>query len=65
LDHDYDGIKELTIIYRHGGCIYSMFIVELYFVRFEIFGGDNQEMELKELAQAKIDGRENGSRFNG
>jgi cytochrome c oxidase cbb3-type subunit 3 len=48
LDHDYDGIKELIIIYRHGGCIYSMFVL-LSYIYFMIrnFGGDNQEMELK------------------
>lgn len=59
LDHDYDGIKELdnTLppwwVYLFYGCI--VFAV-VYLVRFEIMGGDNQEMELKkEMAQAKID----------
>ncbi|MEZ7498800.1 cbb3-type cytochrome c oxidase N-terminal domain-containing protein [Flavobacterium sp. Arc3] len=59
LDHDYDGIKELDNnlppwwVYLFYGCI--VFAV-VYLVRFEIMGGDNQEMELKkELAQAKID----------
>jgi cytochrome c oxidase cbb3-type subunit 3 len=59
LDHDYDGIKELdnTLppwwVYLFYGCI--LFSV-VYLVRYEIMGGDNQEMELKnEMAQAKID----------
>lgn len=59
LNHDYDGIKELDNnlppwwVYLFYGCI--VFAV-VYMVRFEIMGGDNQEMELKkELAQAKID----------
>jgi cytochrome c oxidase cbb3-type subunit III len=59
LDHDYDGIKELDNnlppwwVYLFYGCI--IFAV-VYLVRFEIMGGDNQEMELKkELAQAQID----------
>jgi len=59
LDHDYDGIKELdnTLppwwVYLFYGCI--IFAV-IYLVRFEIMGGDNQEMELKkEMTQAKID----------
>lgn len=59
LDHDYDGIKELDNnlppwwVYLFYGCI--VFAV-IYLVRFEIMGGDNQEMELKkEMAQAKID----------
>ncbi|MBC5836645.1 cbb3-type cytochrome c oxidase N-terminal domain-containing protein [Flavobacterium muglaense] len=59
LDHDYDGIKELDNnlppwwVYLFYGCIAFALI---YFVRFEMMGGDNQEMELKkELAQAKID----------
>ncbi|WP_264619283.1 cbb3-type cytochrome c oxidase N-terminal domain-containing protein [Flavobacterium sp. 7A] len=59
LDHDYDGIKELDnnlppwwvyLFYA------SIVFAAVYFVRFQIMGGDNQEMELqKELAQAKID----------
>lgn len=59
LDHDYDGIKELDNslppwwVYLFYGCI--AFAV-IYLVRFEILGGDNQEMELKkEMAQAKIE----------
>ena len=59
LHHDYDGIKELDNnlppwwVYLFYGCIAFALI---YFVRFEIMGGDNQEMELqKELAQAKIE----------
>ncbi len=59
LDHDYDGIKELdnTLppwwVYLFYGCIVFSAV---YLVRFEIMGGDNQEMELKkEMAQAKID----------
>jgi len=59
LEHDYDGIKELdnTLppwwVYLFYGCI--VFAV-VYLVRFELMGGDNQEMELKkEMAQAKID----------
>ncbi|WP_395049548.1 cbb3-type cytochrome c oxidase N-terminal domain-containing protein [Flavobacterium sp.] len=59
LDHDYDGIKELDNslppwwVYLFYGCI--IFAV-VYLVRFEVMGGDNQEMELKkEMAQAQID----------
>ena len=59
LSHDYDGIRELDNnlppwwVYLFYGCIAFSAI---YLVRFEIMGGDNQEMELKkELAQAKID----------
>jgi cytochrome c oxidase cbb3-type subunit 3 len=59
LDHDYDGIKELDNnlppwwVYLFYG---SIVFAAVYLVRFEILGGDNQEMELKkELAQAKID----------
>lgn len=59
LAHDYDGIKELdnTLppwwVYLFYGCICFGIV---YLVRFEIMGGDNQEMELKnEMAQAKID----------
>lgn len=59
LDHDYDGIKELDNnlppwwVYLFYACI--AFAV-IYLVRFEIMGGDNQEMELKkEIAQAQID----------
>ena len=59
LDHDYDGIKELDNnlppwwVYLFYACI--IFAV-VYLVRFEIMGGDNQEMELKkEMAQAQID----------
>ena len=59
LAHDYDGIKELdnTLppwwVYLFYGCICFGIV---YLVRFEIMGGDNQEMELKnEMAQSKID----------
>ncbi len=59
LDHDYDGIKELDNnlppwwVYLFYICI--IFSV-VYLFRFEIMGGDDQEMELKkELAQAQID----------
>lgn len=59
LDHDYDGIKELDNnlppwwVYLFYGCIV---FAAVYLVRFEIMGGDNQEMEFKkEMAQAKID----------
>jgi cytochrome c oxidase cbb3-type subunit 3 len=59
LDHDYDGIKELDNnlppwwVYLFYGCI---IFAAVYLVRFEIMGGDSQEMELKkEMAQAKIE----------
>ncbi len=59
LHHDYDGIKELDNnlppwwVYLFYGCI---IFAAVYLVRFEIMGGDNQEMELKkEMAQAQID----------
>jgi cytochrome c oxidase cbb3-type subunit 3 len=59
LDHDYDGIKELDNnlppwwVYLFYGCIV---FGAIYLVRFEIMGGDDQEMELKkEMAQAKIE----------
>lgn len=59
LEHDYDGIRELDNrmppwwVYLFYGCIGFSAI---YLIRFEILGGDNQEMELKkEMAQAKID----------
>lgn len=59
LNHDYDGIRELDNnlppwwVYLFYGCIG---FAAIYLVRFEIMGGDNQEMELKkELAQAKIE----------
>lgn len=62
LNHDYDGIKELDNnlppwwVYLFYGCI---IFAAIYLVRFEIMGGDNQEMELKkELAQAKIEVKE-------
>ena len=59
LDHDYDGIKELDnnlppwwVYLFYASIVFGA----VYLVRFEIMGGDNQEMELqKELAQAKID----------
>lgn len=59
LDHDYDGIKELDNnlppwwVYLFYLCI--VFGV-VYMLRYEVFGADNQEMELKkEVAQAKIE----------
>jgi len=59
LSHDYDGIKELDNklptwwVYLFYGCI---IFAAVYLVRFEIMGGDNQEMELKkEMDKAKID----------
>jgi len=59
MDHDYDGIKELDNnlppwwVYLFYICI--IFGV-IYVARYEVFGGDDQEMELKkEMAQAKID----------
>ncbi|MBE0390466.1 MULTISPECIES: cbb3-type cytochrome c oxidase N-terminal domain-containing protein [unclassified Flavobacterium] len=59
LDHDYDGIKELDnnlppwwVYLFYASIVFGV----VYFVHFEMMGGDNQEMELKkELAQAKID----------
>lgn len=59
LHHDYDGIKELDnnlppwwVYLFYITIIFSV----VYLARFEIFGADNQEMELKkEMAQAKID----------
>jgi len=59
LDHDYDGIKELDNnlppwwVYLFYACI--VFAV-VYLVRFEIMGGADQEMELKnEIAQAQVE----------
>ncbi|QSB25920.1 cbb3-type cytochrome c oxidase N-terminal domain-containing protein [Flavobacterium sp. CLA17] len=59
MDHDYDGIKELDNnlppwwVYLFYICI--VFGV-VYVARYDVFGGDDQEMELKkEMAQAKID----------
>ncbi len=59
LNHDYDGIKELDNnlppwwIYLFYLCIA---FAAIYLIRFQLLGGDNQEMELKkEMAQAKID----------
>lgn len=59
LDHDYDGIKELDnnlppwwVYLFYASIVFGL----VYFVRYEVMGGDNQEMELQnELAQAKID----------
>ena len=58
LDHDYDGIKELDNDlppwWKYlfiGSVIWGVF----YFANYQVFGGDNQEMELKnEIAVAKI-----------
>jgi cytochrome c oxidase cbb3-type subunit 3 len=38
LDHDYDRLKSLIIIYRHGGCIFlrKYCFRAVYLVRFEI-----------------------------
>ncbi|SNR56127.1 cbb3-type cytochrome c oxidase N-terminal domain-containing protein [Flavobacterium sp. ov086] len=59
MDHDYDGIKELDNnlppwwVYLFYICV--VFGV-IYVARYEFFGGDDQETELKkEMAQAKID----------
>jgi cytochrome c oxidase cbb3-type subunit 3 len=59
MDHDYDGIKELDNnlppwwVYLFYICIAFGVI---YVARYDLFGGDDQEMELKkEMAQAKID----------
>ena len=59
MDHDYDGIKELDNnlppwwVYLFYACI--VFGV-IYVARYDVFGADDQEMELKkEMAQAKID----------
>jgi len=59
LNHDYDGIKELDntlppwwVYFFYGTIIFSI----VYMVRFELMGGDDQEMELKkEMAQARIE----------
>ena len=59
LDHDYDGIRELDnklppwwLYLFYGGIVFGV----IYFAKYEIFGGDNQETEFhKEMAQAKID----------
>ncbi|MGH2664717.1 cbb3-type cytochrome c oxidase N-terminal domain-containing protein [Flavobacterium sp.] len=59
LDHDYDGIRELDnklppwwLYLFYGGIIFG----GIYFVHYEIMGGDDQETEFrKEMAQAKID----------
>jgi cytochrome c oxidase cbb3-type subunit 3 len=59
MDHDYDGIKELDNnlppwwVYLFYICI--IFGV-IYVFRYDVFGADDQEMELKkEMAQAKIE----------
>ncbi|MEP7094501.1 MAG: cbb3-type cytochrome c oxidase N-terminal domain-containing protein, partial [Flavobacterium sp.] len=59
MDHDYDGIKELDnnlppwwLYLFYIGIIFGV----IYFANYEIFGGENQEAELKkEMAQAKTD----------
>ncbi|MFH7015119.1 cbb3-type cytochrome c oxidase N-terminal domain-containing protein [Flavobacterium sp. FlaQc-47] len=59
MDHDYDGIKELDnnlppwwVYLFYMGIIFGV----IYFARYEVFGGDDQETELKmEMAQAKVD----------
>ncbi|MFB3387276.1 cbb3-type cytochrome c oxidase N-terminal domain-containing protein [Flavobacterium sp. LAR06] len=59
LHHDYDGIKELDNNLPPWW-VYLFYITIIfgvvYLARYEIFGADNQEMELKkEMAKAKID----------
>lgn len=59
MDHDYDGIKELDNNLPPWW-VYLFYISiafgVIYFARYEVFGADDQEMELKkEMAQAKID----------
>ncbi|MEP6804214.1 MAG: cbb3-type cytochrome c oxidase N-terminal domain-containing protein [Flavobacterium sp.] len=59
MDHDYDGIKELDnnlppwwVYLFYAGIIFGV----IYFASYEVFGGDDQETELKmEMAQAKVD----------
>lgn len=59
LDHDYDGIKELDnklppwwLYLFYGGILFGI----IYLAKYEIFGGDDQETELrKEIVQAKAD----------
>ncbi|MBK0368466.1 cbb3-type cytochrome c oxidase N-terminal domain-containing protein [Flavobacterium agrisoli] len=59
LNHDYDGIKELDnnlppwwVYLFYATIVFAV----VYMFRFEVFGDDNQEDELrKELAQAKIE----------
>lgn len=59
MDHDYDGIKELDnnlppwwLYLFYIGIFFGV----IYFAYYELFGGENQEAELKiEMAQAKID----------
>lgn len=59
LDHNYDGIRELDnrlppwwLYLFYSGIIFGA----IYLVKYEILGGDNQEMELrKEMLQAKAD----------
>jgi cytochrome c oxidase cbb3-type subunit 3 len=59
MDHDYDGIKELDnnlppwwVSLFYIGIAFGI----IYFARYEVFGGDDQETELKiEMAQAKVD----------
>ncbi len=59
MHHDYDGIKELDNNLPPWW-VYLFYITiifgVIYLARYEIFGADDQEMELqKEMAQAKID----------
>ncbi|KUJ60576.1 cytochrome C oxidase subunit III [Flavobacteriaceae bacterium CRH] len=59
MDHDYDGIKELDnnlppwwVYLFYIGIAFGV----IYFARYEVFGGNDQEAELKmEMAQAKVD----------
>lgn len=59
MDHDYDGIKELDnnlppwwLYLFYIGIFFGI----IYFAYYEVFGGEDQETELKiEMAQAKID----------
>ena len=59
MDHDYDGIKELDnnlppwwLYLFYIGIFFGI----IYFAYYEVFGGEDQETELKiEMSQAKID----------
>lgn len=59
MDHDYDGIKELdNNLPPWWLCLFyiGIFFGIIYFAYYEVFGGEDQETELKiEMAQAKID----------
>lgn len=59
LDHNYDGIKELDNVLPPWWVYLfyaSIVFAGIYFVRFEVLNGDDQETEYKkEIAQAKLD----------